>query len=282
MRQPFRVFGLLAVSWLALLLAACAAAPTVATDARDPISASDWARRSAIAGQVRATGWEHKVFANRKPTVYRPVDFEGRPAVHAFSAAGSSTLRTAVALAPDRTADRLRFSWYLKALNNEADLSDRDRDDAAARVILTFDGDRSRRFTPRDHRLSELARLLTGEPLPYATLMYVWDDRYPVGTVIDNPHTRRIRLLVVESGPGRLGQWVAMDRDVRADFVRVFGEAPGALTGVGLMTDTNNTGTTADAWFGPLSLTAAPRAERLSTKHRVDAGVVAADRSRPD
>lgn len=271
MRLQPRAMGRWVAPLLALLLAACAAGPETV----DPLGASDWARRSTIAGQVRPADWEHKVFANRKPTVYRAVDFEGRPAVHAFSAAGNSTLRTAVALAPGQTADRLHFSWYLKALNNQADLRDRDRDDAAARVILTFDGDRSQGFTPRDHMLSELAQLLTGEPLPYATLMYVWDDRYPVGTVIDNPHTRRIRQLVVESGPARLGQWVAMDRDVRADFQRVFGEAPGALTAVGLMTDTNNTGATGNAWFGPVSLTAAPGAG-------VGAGLVASDAHRAD
>lgn len=282
MRLLLRVLARWAALCLALLLAACAVDPALEVAGSDPFSTSEWARRSSIAGQVNPLGWEHKVFANRQPTVYRPVEFEGLPAVHAFSAAGNSTLRTSVAMAPDQVAQRLHFSWYLKALNTQADLRDRDRDDAAARVILTFDRDRHQGFSARDHMLSELALLLTGEPLPYATLMYVWDDRYPVGTVIDNPHTRRIRQLVVESGPTRLGQWVAVERDVEADFREVFGEAPGALTAVGLMSDTNNTGASVDAWFGPLALTSALRAEGSPPSAHADVGLIASDRSRAD
>ena len=90
----------------------------------------------------------------------------------------------------------------------------------------------------------------------YATLVYVWDNRYPVGTVIPNPHSNRIRQLVVESGPERLGRWVDVERDVQADYRQVFGEAPGALHSVGVMSDTNNTGATVDAWFGPVVFTA--------------------------
>ena len=43
-------------------------------------------------------------------------------------------------------------------------------DDAVARVILTFDGDRSL-WSRRDHMLSELAQIVTGEPLPDMSAM---------------------------------------------------------------------------------------------------------------
>jgi hypothetical protein len=69
---------------------------------------------------------------------------------------------------------------------------------------LAFDGDRAK-LSPRTHRLSELTRLLTGEPLPYASLVYVWSNTEPVGAVVVNPRTDRIRKLVVESGADQLG-----------------------------------------------------------------------------
>jgi len=84
--------------------------------------------------------------------------------------------------------------------------------------------------------------------------MYVWDNRYPVGTVIENPHTRRIRKLVVQNGPGQLGRWVEHERDVRADYLAAFERPAGPLTAVGLMTDANNLATRAEAWYGPLTL----------------------------
>lgn len=129
----------------------------------------------------------------------------------------------------------------------------RDADDAVVRVALTFDGDRSS-FSARDSMLSELTQLLTGEPLPYATLMYVWCNQREVGSVINNPRTGRIRKLVVQSGQAQLDQWLDYERDIRADFRKVFGEEPGRLIGVAVMTDTDNTASQAQAWYGPVQI----------------------------
>ena len=92
------------------------------------------------------------------------------------------------------------------------------------RIVLAFEGDRSK-FSGKNAMLSELARALTGEELPYATLMYVWCNTRKPGSVIVNPRTDRIRKLVVESGAGRLRQWVDYERDIRADYEKAFGEA---------------------------------------------------------
>jgi hypothetical protein len=84
--------------------------------------------------------------------------------------------------------------------------------------------------------------------------MYVWCNQCPSESVIVNPRTDRIRKLAVESGPGRVGTWLSYTRDIRADFEKAFGEAPGALLGVGLMTDTDNTRSTTRAWYGKVYL----------------------------
>ena len=106
--------------------------------------------------------------------------------------------------------------------------------------------------------LSELALALTGEPMPYATLMYVWGNHRPAGSVIVNSRTDRIRKLVLESGPERLGRWLDYERDIRADYEKAFGEAPGALVGIAIMTDTDNTRQQTRAWYGPVTLLAKP------------------------
>jgi hypothetical protein len=152
---------------------------------------------------------------------------------------------------------RLSFDWKVEGLPNQADLADVDKTDSPVGVMIAFDGDRAR-WTPRTHRLSELTRLLTGEELPYATLAYVWSEKYPPGTVIPNPRTDRIRKLVVDSGVAGVGQWQHHQRDVRADFRRVFGEEPGPITSVALMTDTDNTRSRLTAWYGPLKMELAP------------------------
>lgn len=234
---------------LALVLAGCATAPHGTPEA---LAESDWARASRIEPTAPEARWTHQTFGNRKATRYSAVKHQGRAAVWAHSESGNSVLR--LRLAPSGPArGTLRFSWFVDTLNHEVDLSDRNADDAVTRVVLSFDGDRER-LSRRDHMVSELAQLVTGEPLPYATLMYVWDPKLPVGTVVANPSTQRIRKLVIESGPERLGRWLDYERDIEADFRHAFGEAPGALLGLGLMTDANNTETTAMAWYGPLSL----------------------------
>ena len=112
----------------------------------------------------------------------------------------------------------VRFSWLVESLMAQADLGDRDTDDCAVRIVLAFDGDRSQ-FSPRNAMLSELALMLTGEPMPYATLMYSWCQTRASGQTIINARTDRIRTLVVEAGNQGLGHWKDYVRDVRADYL---------------------------------------------------------------
>jgi hypothetical protein len=84
--------------------------------------------------------------------------------------------------------------------------------------------------------------------------MYVWCNQRPVGSVIQNPRTDRIRKIVVESGPQGLMQWRNYVRNIRADFEQAFGEPPGALVAIGLMTDSDNTHSNTVAWYGPIGL----------------------------
>jgi hypothetical protein len=139
------------------------------------------------------------------------------------------------------------------ALIANADLMQPDTSDSPVRLVLAFEGDRSK-FSAKNAMLSELALTLTGEPLPYATLMYVWGTHRAPGSVIVSHRTDRIRKLVLESGPQHLGRWLDYERDIKADFEKAFGEAPGALVGIGIMTDTDNTRSQTQAWYGPVSL----------------------------
>lgn len=233
---------------LALLLG-CSGLPRDDAAGRSP-----WAEASVApsAHVVTDLGWQHYPLPGKTPTKFSYARRDGRDAMAVLAVSSASMLRRNVRVEPDHL-DRVRFSWKVPALIEGADMSLRDKDDAVVRVVLAFEGDRSK-FSPRDVMLSELARALTGEEMPYATLMYVWSGKREPGSVIVNPRTDRIRKLVVESGPRRLGEWLDYERDIRADFEKAFGEAPGALIGVGIMTDTDNTRTTATAWYGPIQL----------------------------
>lgn len=216
-------------------------------------AASPWERQAVDTRPDAPQGrWEHYTLPGKQSSRYAYARKDGRDAIEVLARSSASVKRQKLHV-PAEDLGALRFSWNVPALIEKADMARADSDDCAVRVVLIFDGDRSR-FSARNAMLSELARTLTGEELPYATLMYVWSNRRSVGDVIVNPRTDRIRKLVVESGGQRLGRWLDYERDIRADYERAFGEAPGALLGVALMTDTDNTRSTARAWYGPLRL----------------------------
>lgn len=233
----------------------CAAASVVVAVLTGCASAPEPLKEGAAAGPWASSPgqqWEHREFPGKKPTSFAYERKDGRHTMAARADGSASMLRRQVRVPPEELG-QVRFSWMVPELIAEADMARRDTEDAPVRIVLAFDGDRSR-FSPRNAMLSELARALTGEEMPYATLMYVWSNHRAPGEVIINPRTDRIRKLVVQSGAAGLHQWLDYERDVRADFKRVFGEEPGALIGVAIMTDADNTHSRARAWYGPVSL----------------------------
>jgi len=234
-----------AAAALAAALVGCATPPQGNDIARSP-----WADQSGQHAAGQAQSWTHQRFPGKAPTQFAYARNDGRDAVAVRANASASMLRQVVRVEP-QDLGHVRFSWKVPALIEQADLATREHDDAPVRLVLAFEGDRSK-LSAKDAALSELAQTLTGEPMPYATLMYVWCNKREPGTVITSPRTDRIRKLVVESGPARLDRWLDYERDIRADYERVFGEAPGALVGIGIMTDSDNTRTQARAWYGPI------------------------------
>ena len=240
-------FVIIAVFAVVTQLIACSSTPQ-ASDSR--AVQSRWAKPSL--GSPDAQAWSHYKLPGKRPSQFDYVVEEGRDAIVAKAQSSASMFRQVIRVEPSALGS-IKFSWKLPELIQFADMSQREFDDSPVRVVLAFDGDRSN-FSAKNALLSELAHVLTGEPLPYATLMYVWCTSCELGSVILNPHTDRIRKLPIESGPGKLNRWMDYERAVRDDFVKAFGEEPGALMGISLMTDTDNTKSIASAWYGPVSL----------------------------
>jgi hypothetical protein len=196
-------------------------------------------------------GWHDFPLPGKRRSQYRWVRKDGRDALEAVADRSASLWKRRVQV-PAEQLGVVEFSWRADRLLSGASVQDVDSEDAVARVIFGFDGDHSR-LSGRTRAQYELASLLTGETPPYATLMYVWDSHQPplpLETVVTNPRSERIRKIVVDSGPEQLGRWREHRRDLRADFERAFGEAPGELLSVALMTDADNTGGRAQTWYG--------------------------------
>jgi hypothetical protein len=70
--------------------------------------------------------------------------------------------------------------------------------------------------------------------------------------MVPNPYTDRVMMFVVESGSAKLNQWVNEERNVYEDYKKAFGEEPPMISGIAIMTDTDNTGEKATAYYGDI------------------------------
>lgn len=233
---------------LLLQLAACS---SLRPSSEDGIAGRNaWTLAPAKPGV--APEWQHFQLPGKQASQFSYERLDGRDVMAVKAESSASMMRQVVRIAPDDLGS-VRFSWKVPELIAQADMARREADDSPVRIVLAFEGDRSR-FSLKNAMLSELAHAVTGEPLPYATLMYVWCNKRASGTVITNPRTDRIRQLVVESGVKNINQWLDYERNIRADFEMAFGEPPGVLVGIGIMTDTDNTRSTVRAWYGPVRM----------------------------
>lgn len=140
-------------------------------------------------------------------------------------------------------AQRLSWRWRLDQPLPAADLRRREGDDSPLKVCAMFDLPTAAvPFVER--QVLRIARLRSGETLPAASICYVWDAHLPPGTVLDNAFTRRVRMIVLRGPETGLHQWASEQRDVWADFRRLFADeslAVPPLVGIAVAADADNT-----------------------------------------
>ena len=199
------------------------------------------------------SGWSfYRLAPHKKNTAYRLENYQGKTVLSANSRRSASGL--AVKLRPQPARD-LWLEWEWKAVGSipNADNAIRYTDDAPLRILVAFDGNKSK--LPFKEQLTfEVASMLSGREMPYATLMYIWAGNSPLDSVVENTFTSRIKMIAVDSGWQHTGQWRKHARDLSADYRAAFGEDPGDVIGVALLTDTDNTKSQVRALYGDIEL----------------------------
>jgi hypothetical protein len=84
--------------------------------------------------------------------------------------------------------------------------------------------------------------------------MYIWSGKNAANAVLSNAHTSRVKMIVVDSGWDNLGVWRKHERDLAADYKLAYGEMPGNVIGIALLTDTDNTKSEVRALYGDIEL----------------------------
>jgi hypothetical protein len=196
-------------------------------------------------------GWQPVLLPGKRPTHYVWSSKDGVRSIAALADRSASIWERPLLRQPNEIG-AIEFSWWIDGILSEANVAEAGLTDAPARVMFAFDGDASK-LPMRTRMQFELAQTLTGRAPPYATLAYVWDAKAPVGTVIVHPRNDRVRKIVVESGAKHTRQWRKYRRNLKDDFKLAFGEVPGRLTSVALMTDSDNVGGLTQAWYGDIA-----------------------------
>ena len=158
---------------------------------------------------------------------------------------------------PGRLQWRWRLDQALTGGKGLADILTKAGDDAALKVCVMFDHPLDRvPFVERT--LLRIARSLSGEDLPAATLCYVWDSVHPAGLQGPNPYTPRVRFITLQGKGAGLAQWQTETRDVAADFAKLFAEewpagaAAPKVRAVLVGADSDNTGAESVGWVKAL------------------------------
>jgi Protein of unknown function (DUF3047) len=191
------------------------------------------------AGQVRliddfegglAPGWTSKTFKGE--TSYRVVAEGDNHVLAAVSRGSASGLVYKIDYDP-RGWPILTWRWKIENVLAAGDAHTKAGDDYPARLYVVFPS----WFFPWTKSLN-----------------YIWANKLPAGSMVPNPFTGNAMMIAVESGPGKAGQWVTERRNIVEDFRRAFGGKPPEVGAIALMTDTDNTGEMARAWYDDIRL----------------------------
>ena len=204
----------------------------------------------AAEGAVLPDGWAPLTFKKiERHTTYEVVKDGPVSVVKAVSEASASGLTKAVAIDPHEYPI-VRWRWKVENLLQKGNVNRKDGDDYPARLYITFAYEPAKVSFGRKLKY-QAGRVLFGD-IPIGALNYIWDGKSPVGTVVDNAFTDFAKMIVVESGPQRIGTWVEEERNVYEDYRLAFGEEPPAISGVAIMSDTDNTKERAVAYYGDI------------------------------
>ena len=154
---------------------------------------------------------------------------------------------------PDAT---LKWRWRLDQAIANADLRKKEGDDAALKVCVMFDLPLEQ--VPFGERtLLRLARSLSSEPLPAATVCYLSDRTLATGTALANIYSRRVRSIIIDGQGSPLAQWRSHERRIGADFLQLFGDESKVvppLIAVVVGADADNTGGSSLGYIADLAL----------------------------
>lgn len=197
--------------------------------------------------------WEPMTFSDIDAhTSYNLVRNDNRTVIRAHSRNAASGLIRRLRVDP-REYPRLQWSWKIDHVLEKGDVTSKAGDDYAARLYVAF------AFEPEQSSLwqrmkRKAAHAFTDQEIPGSALNYIWASNATPETVVPSPYERKSMMIVLQSGNTRSGQWIPEKRNILEDYKRAFGREAPEIIGIGIMTDTDNTGEETRGYYGDIIL----------------------------
>ena len=175
--------------------------------------------------------WEEKIFRNKVLyEVQQPAEGDGLLSATSDKACSGLLYRVKI---NTKKKPMISWEWKVSKFPDKTNASDKggwiEQDDYAARVYVIFP---SIIFTQTK------------------SIEYIWAENEPTGKIMTSPYFKNIKLIVVESGKDNQNKWVFEERNIYEDYIQAFGKPPSRKVGaISLMTDTDNTLSTAEAYY---------------------------------
>lgn len=179
------------------------------------------------------SGWEERTFeGNTQYQLIQETDgIQTRQVLKAYTEAAASGLFREIDIDLTQTP-YLNWSWKVENIYNANDENQRAGDDYPVRIFV----------------------ISSGGIFFWNTLAvnYVWSSNQAVDSQWESAVTRNAMMLAVRSGQGEVGQWLSEKRNIREDFNTFFGADITEIHAIAIMSDSDNTGQNATAYYGDI------------------------------
>jgi hypothetical protein len=196
------------------------------------IAASGTAAGDLVFTPRDIAGWATEQF--KGPVQYRVIHQDGREALHATCTGKGASARYLKRDIDLRETPVLEWSWRIEDTFGGRDERTKAGDDYPVRIYAVVDGGLLRWKTQ--------------------AVNYVWASEQRAGSVWPNAYASQAKMLALQSGPSRAGEWVTERRDLASDFQRLHGASPPVIHGLAIMTDCDDVGQPMEGWYGEIRL----------------------------
>lgn len=197
--------------------------------------------------------WEPMTFSGiDRHTGYTLIEEDGRTVIKAHSQNAASGLIRFLRIDPAKYPV-IQWQWKIDHVLGKGDAKTRQGDDYAARIYVAFafDPDQATWWERARHKS---AAAFSGKEVPGSALNYIWANKAPENSILTNPYISESMMVAVQTGNNLAGRWITEKRNIVEDYRRAFRRTPPEIIGIGIMTDTDDTGEETTGYYGDILL----------------------------